>query len=520
MYKVLVVDDERMIREGIVQLIDWGALGLEVIGAKENGVEAFDVIKKRKPEIVITDIMMPEMNGLELISNVRSQLLDTYFIVLSGYGEFDYASTALKYGVKDYILKPCDEKEITEALDKVVKEIKQVEKKDLLLKKMSDNWDEAMPQMKEKFLIEAIKCDHYTDSEYLRLREMFNLTEQSFKLVLLRPEKECSLIERFALKNIADESLESVRLQISTIFEGDILILIGAVDHLELETPLEDIQQIFLRYYNKKTFIAISDEAPLEELRHMYSDISDCLQYGFYTGEGHLITKKDVDLGSGEALKNRDKEIEKIIISIKTGHIEVVKEQIRNFFMRLMISKERIDLTKMYCMELLLNMIQQSRSEPLDSYAQVVIQLDEMTTIQQIEEFVTRIGIKIAESNYEHTTKIYSNAIEKVISYIEKNLDQPNLSLKKIAREILFMNEDYLSRIFQRETGERFSLYVNKLRMEKAKVLLETREDLKMFEVSELTGFGDKNHYFSLAFKKYTGMSPREYKSLFETSKK
>ncbi|SFM11548.1 two-component system, response regulator YesN [Gracilibacillus orientalis] len=517
-YKVLIVDDEPTICKGIIELIDWESLGLKVIGSRENGIEALDIIEKEEPEIVITDIMMPEMNGLELIKRVHNQNLNVNFIVLSGYDEFEFASTAMKFGVQEYILKPCDDIEITESLKKVLEDIRQKEKKEQIFNRMTDNWKKALPQIKEKFLVEAIEMDSYL-ANTKSIKKMFEMTDSFYRLVLLRPEKECSLLGRFALKNISEELLALKKLQISAISNRDILLLFGSVEHAELEKPLEEIQQVFLQYYDKKTFIAISDEAPLEEIQSMYADIRECLQYGFYIGEGHLITKNEINLEKDTVNNSLDKYFQKIVVSVKTGHVEAVKLQMSNFFMHLSNTKQRIEITNMKCMELLINILQQSTSDDLDTYAQAIIELDKMDTLSQVEQYVTKLGIEITKSNYEYTVKKYSKAVEQVINYIEEQLANPELSLKKIAREILFMNEDYLGRLFQREMGERFSQYVYRLRMEKAKHLLEEKSNLKMFEISDITGFGNKSHYFSLAFKKYTGMSPTEYKNLFVVSK-
>ncbi|UZQ85164.1 response regulator [Thermoclostridium stercorarium] len=123
MYKVLLVDDERIIREGIASLINWKNCGFELIGAAESGIEALHMIKTYKPEVVITDIKMPALNGLELMAEVKKDYPETIFVVLSGYGEFDYANEAMKYGVRHYLLKPCNENQIMEALSDVHSEL-------------------------------------------------------------------------------------------------------------------------------------------------------------------------------------------------------------------------------------------------------------------------------------------------------------------------------------------------------------------------------------------------------------
>lgn len=122
MLKLLIADDERIIRETISNLIDWKSLGVELIGLCSNGLEAYDMIIDESPDIVLTDIKMPGMNGLELIKNIAEINPDTHFIILSGYGEFEYAKEAMKFGIRHYILKPCNEKQISESIAAVSQE--------------------------------------------------------------------------------------------------------------------------------------------------------------------------------------------------------------------------------------------------------------------------------------------------------------------------------------------------------------------------------------------------------------
>ena len=118
--KVLIADDERIIRDTISQLVNWESLGLTLIGQCENGIEAYDMIIDESPDIVMTDIKMPGLSGLDLIKKVTGTRMDTQFIVLSGYSEFKYAQEAMKYGVKHYLLKPCNVDQITESLQAAI----------------------------------------------------------------------------------------------------------------------------------------------------------------------------------------------------------------------------------------------------------------------------------------------------------------------------------------------------------------------------------------------------------------
>lgn len=127
MYKILLADDERIILDGMAGIIEWDALGASLIGKAQNGNEAYDKILDKQPHIVITDIKMPGMDGLELIKKVSAESPSVQFIVLSGFGEFEYAKEAMKYGVKHYLLKPCNEQQIISSLEEIIAELKQHE---------------------------------------------------------------------------------------------------------------------------------------------------------------------------------------------------------------------------------------------------------------------------------------------------------------------------------------------------------------------------------------------------------
>ena len=122
MLKVLIVDDEKIIRETIADLIDWDALSLQLIGTAKDGIEAYNIILDEYPEIVLTDIKMPGLSGLDLIQRIHAVNKDTQFIILSGYGEFEYAKKAMQYGVRHYLLKPCNEEQIIDSLKDVRKD--------------------------------------------------------------------------------------------------------------------------------------------------------------------------------------------------------------------------------------------------------------------------------------------------------------------------------------------------------------------------------------------------------------
>lgn len=157
MYKVLLVDDERIIREGIAVIIDWERYGFLLIGTAQNGVEALEIIRQESPEVVITDLKMPVLNGLELIAKVKPELPETVFIILSGYGEFEMAREAMRYGVRYYLLKPCNETKIIEILNEIKAELLQKEEKEQFFKENHVNLGKVNQTTHNKIIKNIIK---------------------------------------------------------------------------------------------------------------------------------------------------------------------------------------------------------------------------------------------------------------------------------------------------------------------------------------------------------------------------
>lgn len=515
MYRVLIADDERIIRDGISKMIDWASLGLELAGTAEDGRAARESVEKLHAEIVITDIRMPEMDGLELIQALQASRPETMFIILSGHGEFEYANQAMKYGVKHYILKPCDESEIEEALKAVVEELDHRGKAAELARQMQDNWEKVLPQVKEQFLKECVSTGKYNRADYEHYGRILQIADEPYQLLLFRPESNCTLLERFALKNIAVELIGENRVRVGTIYEGDVLLLISSMELHKLESLFDRLKAVYHAYYRKKFSIAVSGEGDFDRLPHLYREVIECMQYAFYLGEDQVITKEDVRFEGGDSMHRWQKEFVQITVAIKTGNRDEAARLLADFFDWMTRHRVQIELAKNYCMELFLHMVRQSSEEELRRYSSGAEQITGMETLQQIQQYITSIATDIAEKNYEQNVKRYSQVVDSILQCVEEHLGNQELSLRWIAKEVLFMNEDYLGRLFLRETSERFSQYLLRRRIEKAKLLLEDKMGYKIFEISEMTGFGDNTPYFSIVFKKHTGFSPSEYKNMF-----
>lgn len=339
MYKLIIIDDEKIIRETIGSQIDWNSLGIELIGLCANGIEGLDMIIDENPDIVMTDIRMPVFSGLELIEKIRQLNKDIEFIILSGYSEFEYARTAMKLNVKHYTLKPCSKETIINTVEQVKKDLR---------------------------------------------------------------EKKNYIIPSYIFKKISNLSNEFV----------------------EKKRSSDDI------------------------LKDLF-----------------IIINKNIDFDYAKA----------VALSFVTN----IWYSYDNLF----------DPSTHYC------------------------QLNCARTVKDIQDFLECHLEYISEQINKITELQRTSAgfVKKCIEYTRENFSDPSLTLKHIAETHLFMNVDYVSRQFYKITGEKFSTFLGKVRVENAKKMLRKNPNEKIYLIAEKVGCGNNPQYLSQLFKRYTKMTPSAY---------
>jgi two-component system response regulator YesN len=512
MYKVLLVDDERIILEGISQVVDWASVDTELAGTCRNGVEAYERIVEAQPDIVISDIKMPGMDGLQLAAKVAAAYPRIKFIMLSGFGEFDYAQTAMQYGVKHYLLKPCNEIKIMEALEELVSELKQTEHKEQFVQNIKTGLEKVLPHVKEQFLKEFVTNKTYGTHDWEYYRKLFelDLEERNIRLILFQLEGSFEFEHLFAVKNIAGEILQNAILS-TTVGDHVLMVVEDTETTEELYDLIDRMRQTFLQYYKIDLTIALSEADAVTHARKLYRETLECLNHRFYLGEGSLITKWDIGEDSSGEARDFIYDEENLLLQIKTGYWEEASQEIDAFFINLGATRSDIPLAKSYVIQLYMAIIRLSNAETLNTYMENLVTLMEMTTLKTIQVFIKSAASEIAQQHYDHKIKKHSSIVQKVVEIIEAQLSRQELSLNRVAHEMLYMNADYLGKLFKKETGEKFSNYVMKVRVKKAMELLKHNEDVKIFELAEQLGFGDNPQYFSQVFKKYAGLTPSEY---------
>ncbi|MDF2668435.1 MAG: DNA-binding response regulator [Paenibacillus sp.] len=513
MYHVLLVDDENIILDGITKVVDWTKAGTELIGTARNGIEAFEHICKRQPDIVITDIRMPGMDGLQLIAKTAERFPQVRFIVLSGFGEFEYASKAMSYGVKHFLLKPCNEQTISDALSELVEECEQIVRKEQFVDQLKYGLERTLPHVKEQFLKEFVTNKTYGEKDWDYYRNMFgfHLDNKKIQLIVFQLEGLFEFEHLFAVKNIAEDILVNPLLS-STVGEHVLVVVEEELEQEKLQERIERIRETFLGYYKIDLTVALSEADYFPRARQLYKQTLECLHYRFYLGEGSLITKRDITLLDGPAaVTELPFDESSLLLQIKTGRWEAAEDSLRQYFQRIADARMDSNTTKTFVIQLFMSVIRLGDDAEFQANMNGLMNLYKLETIQSMEEFFLRIASQITDKHYQKNKNRHSAIVGKVIEIIHARLGDQQLSLQGVAEQMLYMNPDYLGKVFKKETGEKFSGYVMKLRINKAKELLSGSEDIKIFEIAEMLGFGESPQYFSQVFKKIVGCAPTEY---------
>jgi two-component system response regulator YesN len=521
MYKILLADDERIIREGISKLIDWKKLDLELVDMACNGEEAYQKALKYKPDIIITDIKMPGMSGLELIEKITAENADVKFIILSGYGEFSLAKKAMKFGIKHYLLKPTDEKEITNVINEVLEELECDRKRKEFLFSVKREMESMIPLAKEQFIRDRALNKIYSNEENDFYKEMLGIENSGLRVLLFELDDDLIIEEMFALERIAASCLSENEFYYKTSIKNSLMVLVKSdYEASKLFSDLNRIKNTFRSYYKKDITVSISSNDTFDKLHVLYQEAKQLLKYKFYAGEGSIICKEDVkDDEAFRVFNNYYFLIEQIVTNVKCGDTESVSECIKEFMDEIKNEKLEQDIIISHSMELLLSVIRNNfdnikdnLNKNINEYFERIINMRNMKTIDALENYIKEIAVEISEANHKTFDHRRNRLVEMMLSKIEENIGNENLSLKWLSENQVFASVDYLGKLFKKEMNMGFSQYVMKQRMEKAKKMIRIMPDDMIYEIAYKVGFGNNSQYFSQVFKSYSGLSPSDYK--------
>ena len=542
MIKVFLVEDEYAIREGIKKSVNWEQSGFELVGEAGDGEVAFPKIMKSEPDILITDIRMPFMDGLELSRLVKKELPNIKIIVLSGYDDFNYARQAISIGVEEYILKPVSGENLVNELLKVSESIK----KDRLDKEAKEKYQKDREEIRilerSMFIRDMIDGRLSMQESLERGKKLeIDVTAAFYSVVLIQVfsrKLDLGVINEYSgvneeiyqrIKSVyTDETHVYVYEQI-----GDILCLLEKADTTEeleanINSGIENVRQIMSDYADKMFFVSVGKTVErIRDVNMSYADASrhfaerymfdDSFVFsGNDNSQRELIRQSFADerrISSGEQIADDVNNIDINKLDINKLDMSMISGKTIYNFLRNGTMSEIDDLVNEYYESI---GPEAAESMMFRQYVLVEALLSSVSFLEDLGVSKDRSSDILGSlSNLPLYTEKYNEIIDKAKLYIQENYQNDDMSLQSVASSVN-VSSNHFSAIFRKETGETFIDYLTAVRINKAKELL-TCTSMKTSEIGFEVGYRDP-HYFSYIFKKTMGMSPKEYRRIKKES--
>lgn len=513
MYKILIVDDEKMIRMGMKNAIDWMKIGIDEVFTAASGNEALEILKKEEPQIMVTDIQMTEMTGLELIKAAREVVPELRVIVLTGFDNFEYARQSLRLQVQDFFLKPIDEDDLSDAIEKQLKEIEKLKDEE---KEQARLWRSqgSVAQMRlEQCMRNLVHEKNNKEMQLYILQKDFRFDiKQKMSLILLEQgmyaeSRDDGKFRAMSVKNVCMSMIDSRNMGITfTDEDGTIAIVCFEKDDGDsVLEKTEELSDVLKDEFECKPKITVGSTVQgFENLVISYNDARYLLEH-----ERENIQDIIQTMGAQNKKKmfwDIYSELRNIMIS-NIGNTALVMKAFNTFSKATESYNLSPTIVRRCCFEIASSLsfaYMEDSGEMSDGKLDALSKSLASAGREEACE-ITRMFIdQIPGNEEENVHYIISNAKH----YIDEHLAE-DISVSSIATN-LYITPNYFSRLFKRITGEGCNEYIVRKRIEKARSLLETTS-IKTGKIAMMVGYRDTN-YFSLAFKKHTGKSPTKYR--------
>ncbi len=528
-YKVFLVEDEIVTRDGIRENVDWESVGFKICGEASDGEIALPLIEDAKPDVLITDIKMPFMDGLQLSKILREHMPWVKIIILSGHNEFEYAQSALKMGVTEYLLKPVSAADIEEALERLGDTLRKEHKEQERLKQLQQSVAGNLVLQREQFLLRLVmgsvpSADAIEQSQHYGL----NIVAKHYLVMLMSIElcednqpfdfHQYRLVERI----VSDLAANHADVLMTKKDVEELVLLLTGDSHEQL---IEEAR--FLAEQAKKNIAAQTQCGLSVEIGPPQDRLGD-IHHSF--AEALVRIKKPARELQTPEIESNDREIE--LRNVDQAAIEDflrfgTLDNFEDFFSACIQPIEKAvmhsQLIRHYFIVDILLTIAQFVSDLGGDVNKVVPEvhdlenfLDEVETVEQIKlemknVFNNALALRNTRTNHERLI-----LIQQAKEYIDDNYTDPTLQLKKVAT-MYNLSASHFSSVFHDEIGETFRNYIGKLRINRAKELLRTT-NIKSSEIAHLCGYRDP-HYFSTVFKKKCALTPQQFRKQAQQTK-
>lgn len=530
MLRVFLVEDESIIRETLRDTVPWAQCGYTFVGEASDGEMALPLIRQTRPDVLITDIRMPFMDGLALSKLVLQEFPKMKIIIISGYDDFEYARQAISIGVERYLLKPITKNSLLTVLGEVRDKIEGEQARQNYLDQFHEEAQEYEQYARRSFF-ERVVTGQLTDRETYDQAEKLDLDlrAQCYTIAFfsILPERhgmaesysELSAQLRDSLLSRFLKYPEFILLRWNMTTYAVLIKGSGTTIGDSIRRCTESVQEQYETLApDHSWYVAVG--RPVQQLNMLpgcFDEVARLWSYRHIFPMQHVFTSDTVHAVTG-SLANLD--VTKVKPAIITGVLQSASvEEVPSFVDEYLHSVEDALESKPFCQYLMLSFRFTATEylQSLDISPQEFVEklncldlVGQNVTIAELKRYMADILLRALELRDRASNTQYRSLLKQAVDYIDSNFAGEDLSLNKVAREVN-ISANYLSAVFSQEMGITFTEYVTGKRMEKAKELLRTT-DKRSGEVALAVGYRDP-HYFSFLFKKTQGCTPRDYRS-------
>ncbi|WP_372630253.1 response regulator [Cohnella sp.] len=541
MYRLLIVDDEPAVRAGLRSYFDWASYGIEVAGEADDGDVALEMIARERPDLILTDVRMPNMDGIAMSQRVAEAYPPIKFIFVSGHDDVDYLKSAMKVSAVDYIFKPVNLQELGAVIQRVAAEMDAERSERQLRQELLVKLKEGMPLLREKFLLSLIGdgAPNTNIGERVAFLELDLTVDAAYWVLVLsvddmadvlgsRSERDRQLLW-YSVLNIYQELID-------TYFRGYAFEhrngeFVGVLRAADADAAAPDMAEALLalagdvrsnleRWLKLSVTIGISDRAEgLADLAHAYRQAREAADYKWYLGKNRIITMNSLETAASEAdgAPKYDHELNAQLLSaLKADDADKLGEAVDRIFANLAYNRPGgLKYGRNMCLQLVLAAGQLlmelgAQSPELEAMeAELWEALFDKETLGEMKQLLESYLASAMSRIREKRTGKVANVVERIRGFIEQRYSDGHLTVADIGKAV-YLSPTYVSLLFKQETGQTVGEYLTQVRVDKAKQLLRDPQ-YKFYDICYAIGYTDPS-YFTKLFKKVTGVTPSAYR--------
>lgn len=529
--KLMIVDDEQIIRRGIESSIDWEELGIKLAAQASNGRDGLARALMVQPDIILTDVKMSIMNGIQMVQQIKEKLPAVHVVMISGYSDFQLTREAFKAGAVDYLLKPVSVEDLKELMIKLRDEVYREREQQVRKRSNSKIIHQALPVLRGEFLYKFIRREISVDEFRANGTSQmgFLLAGNYYQAMIMEYDayqqmikgKEDSRLLLYALSNIAKEILEPVgETTVCYLNEYSLFILVSSKTSGILFQIVEYCRQIefyVTQHYKQTVTVGIGECVEgLQEFRRSFHQAEEAVIRKVVRGRNQVITYEDILDGQQEAFVVLDPRDEGILREkIKLMKPMEIQQQLNHIFEIYLKECRQRRAIQQFCIFLVSIILQEtqriSSDGRIDKNKSFFEEIEQYETLPEMQMWVKNIYSRLMQEMGSSQSSQYKGIVKKSMEYAMAHYKE-KLQVSDMAAKA-YVTPNYFSKVFKQETGENFTEWLNKYRIEKAKERMAAEMEEKTYEIAIEVGFQDYK-YFTYIFKKYTGYSPGNYRNL------